>query len=203
MINTSEKKERRDKALVIVERWWMQIALSQEELKAKNLHKAPTRYRAELRRCENADAAMLTEAFRDLWLHLPEEVCQEKQYSIQAYATIAAVLSHITQSEKKRFAASLGSIDIKTDKPVVSELRLQQLQGAKDPDVFFRRLHRLVKQLKGVANPRELASDILDWFDEHFDSYATTRRADKRVAVRWALDYFGAQSRKASQSTAD
>ncbi|GAB2593434.1 type I-E CRISPR-associated protein Cse2/CasB [Nitrincola alkalisediminis] len=202
MSSTTEKKERREKALSVVERWWMQMALSQEELKAKNLHKAPTRYRAELRRCENADAAMLTEAFRDLWLHLPEEISQEKQYNIQAYATIAAVLSHITKSDTKRFAASLGSIDTKTDKPVVSELRLQQLQAAKDPDVFFRRLHRLVKQLKGVANPRELASDILDWFDEHY-GHVTTRRADKRVAVRWALDYFGAQSRKVSQSTAD
>lgn len=187
-----QQREPIRQALQQTEYWWQQMTLPAEQLKGV---KAPSRYRAELRRCSSADAAMLTEGFRALWLSLPESVRQHKTYSIEAWATVAAVLAHITEARSGSFGSSLGQWDSKTDKAVVSELRLQQLQGSRSSQDFFRRLHRLVKQLGGKANPKMLTQDILDWFDEHYSPQP--RQADKRVAVRWALDYFSQQPRKA------
>jgi CRISPR system Cascade subunit CasB len=188
----NEPRENMRQALLQTEYWWKQMHMSADELKGI---KAPTRFRAELRRCTSADAAMLTEGFRALWLALPEAVRQQRTYSIEAWATISAILSHITEVQNCSFGASMGQWDSKSDKSVVSELRLQQLQGARTTQDFFRRLHRLVKQLGGKANPKIVAQDILDWFDEHYSPQP--RRADKRVAVRWALDYFSQQPKKA------
>lgn len=186
---SGQQQEQLDKAKWQAWLWWQQMMLPQSELQ---IPKAPPRYRAELRRCGSADAAMLTEGFRMLWLALPEEVRVQRAYSIEAWATVAAILSHVNQAQDSTFGASLGQIDSKTDKALVSELRFQQLQGAKTPQDFFRRLHRLVRQLGGKANPKALITDILDWFDEHHSQQP--RRADKRIAVRWALDYYSAQS---------
>ncbi|RVU35684.1 type I-E CRISPR-associated protein Cse2/CasB [Rheinheimera riviphila] len=186
---SGQQKELVNKAKWQAEQWWQQMMLPQAEL---NVPKAPARYRAELRRCGSADAAMLTEGFRVLWLALPAEIREQHSYSIEAWATVAAILSHVSQAQEKTFGASLGQLDAKTDKAVVSELRLQQLQGAKTSQDFFRRLHRLVRQLGGKANPEALIADILDWFGEHYTQQP--RRADKRVAVRWALDYYSVQA---------
>lgn len=187
-----QQRELTYQALQQAEYWWQQMVLPAEQLKGI---KAPSRYRAQLRRCNSADAAMLTEGFRVLWLALPESVRQHRAYSIEAWATIAVVLAHITEAQSCSFGSSLGQWDSKTDKAVVSELRLQQLQGSRSSQDFFRRLHRLVKQLGGKANPKMLTQDILDWFDEHYSQQP--RQADKRVAVRWALDYFSQQTKKA------
>lgn len=178
-------KELREKALYQTERWWQQMHL---DSLPEGMLKAPSRYRAELRRCATADAAMLTEGFRALWLALPEEVQNDRRYSIEAWATIAAMLSHVVEKKSASFGACLGELDARTGKPIVSELRLQQLQGARNSQEFFSRLHRLIKQLKGKADPIQLTQDILDWFDEHYA--LQPRRADKRVAVRWALNYY-------------
>lgn len=188
----NQQRELTSKALQHAEYWWQQMTLPAAQLKGV---KAPSRYRAELRRCSSADAVMLTEGFRALWLALPESVRQQRTYSIEAWATVAAVLAHITESESCSFGSSLGYWDSKTNKAVVSELRLQQLQAAQNSQEFFRCLYRLVKQLKGKANPKMLSQDILDWFDEHHSQQPL--QADKRVAVRWALDYFNQQSNKA------
>lgn len=186
-----QQHELRRQALQQAEYWWQQMTFPAEQLKGV---KAPSRNRAELRRCSSADAAMLTEGFRALWLALPESVRQQRAYSIEAWATVAAVLAHITEAQSCSFGSSLGHWDSKTDKAVVSEFRLQQLQGARNSQDFFRRLHRLIKQLGGKANPKMLAQDILDWFDEHYSPQP--RQADKRVAVRWAMDYFSQQLKK-------
>ena len=189
---SEQQREQTRQALQQAEYWWQQMHLPASGVKGI---KAPSRYRAELRRCNTADAAMLTEGFRALWLALPESVRLQRPYSIEAWATVAAVLAHVTDAQSCSFGASLGQWDSKTDKAVVSELRLQQLQGARSSQDFYRRLHRLVKQLGGKANPKVLTQDILDWFDEHYSQQP--RRADKRVAVRWALDYFSQQPKKA------
>ncbi|WP_341501785.1 type I-E CRISPR-associated protein Cse2/CasB [Gallaecimonas sp. GXIMD4217] len=182
-------------------RWWQAMTLPPAELEALKLKPAPTLYRAELKRAEGPEGALLTQGFRALWLKLPERARNRASWSPLAWATIAASLSHVRQlpaeSPEQSFATSLGRIDPKTDKPRVSELRFQQLQNARSPEDFFRRLRRLVKLLGGSCNPQSLAADTLSWFAEHHQ--LSPRRADKRIALRWAMDYYQAADKAASK----
>lgn len=182
---TQKRTSRRDE---VTEQWWKKLHLSPQQLQAEKLSPWPTKYKAELKRCGTPDAAMLTEGFRSLWLALPESVRERQDHTIIAWATIACVLANINDETTKSFASSLGEIDSATDKPVVSELRFQQLQNAKSVDEFLTRLLRIIKQIKGVAEPVGLSTDILAWFDEHHSRQP--RKADKRIAVKWAMDYY-------------
>ncbi|MHA6964740.1 type I-E CRISPR-associated protein Cse2/CasB [Zobellella denitrificans] len=176
---------------VALMRWWQAMMLSEQELAALNIRPAPTVYRAELKRAETPEAVLMTQGFRALWLGLPESVRERKPWSMLAWATLAGVLSHVRQQDgSQSFAASLGKIDPDTDKPKVSELRFQQLQGARTAEEFYRRLHRLIKQVSGHTRVVSLAKGILDWFDEHYGQ--ATLRPDKKIAVRWAMDYYQA-----------
>lgn len=183
----------------VVMRWWQAMTLSEQELTALKIRPAPTVFRAELKRAETPEAVLMTQGFRALWLSLPEPARQRRSWSMLAWATLAGVLSHVRlQDDSRSFAASLGKIDTNTDKPRVSELRFQQLQGARTPEEFYRRLNRLVKQVKGQTRVASLAKGILDWFDEHY-GYAPLR-ADKKIAVRWAMDYYQATEKSPAKT---
>ncbi len=173
--------------------WWQTMVLPPNELEAMGRKPAPTVYRAELKRAESPEAVLLTQGFRALWLSLPGSVRDKKSpWMPLAWATIAASLSHVRhwpdENPNQSFANSLGRIDPNTDKPRVSELRFQQLQSASSPEDFFRRLRRLLKLMGGRSNPLSLASDTLSWFAEHHQ--LSPRKADKRIALRWAMDYY-------------
>ncbi|WP_417607593.1 type I-E CRISPR-associated protein Cse2/CasB [Oceanimonas baumannii] len=172
-------------------RWWQAMMLTEQELNTLNIRPAPTVYRAELKRAGTPEAALMTQGFRALWLALPDSARERKPWSMLAWAALAGVLSHVKQQDDSRsFAASLGKINPDIDKPKVSELRFQQLQGARTPEDFYRRLHRLIKQVNGKTHVASLARGILDWFDEHHGQQAL--RPDKKIAVRWAMDYYQA-----------
>ncbi|KEA64683.1 CRISPR-associated protein, Cse2 family [Marinobacterium lacunae] len=177
-------------------RWWKSMMLSPDELKADDIRPAPTVYRAELKRAGSPDAVLLTSGFRALWLSLPDEVREEKArpWTPLAWATVAGVLSLINTDMEGRFAMAVGQVDAETDKAKVSELRFAQLQGAKTPEDFYRRLCRIVRQLQGKVPVRSLAGDILTWYDEH--NRTLPRRADKRLSVIWAMDYYRAAEAK-------
>ena len=177
-------------------RWWKSMSLSPDELKAENIRPAPTVFRAELKRAASPDSVLLTSGFRALWLSLPDEVREDKarSWTPLALATMAGVLSLVREDKKGRFAAALGQIDADTDKSKVSELRFAQLQGAKTPEDFYRRLCRIVRQLKGSVPVLPLARDILTWYDEHHKKLPL--RADKRLSVTWAMDYYRAAEAK-------
>ncbi|GAB3029560.1 type I-E CRISPR-associated protein Cse2/CasB [Bowmanella dokdonensis] len=173
--------------------WWEALSLSPEELKRKKRQAAPSRWRAELRRCNSPDALLLTEGFRALWQALPEPVrSNASDHHVLAWACIVGALAYVESQSDTSFATSLGQIKDNSDKSVVSELRFQALQQAKDPDELYRRVRRLVKQIKGKVSVLSLADDILCWFDEHH--YPRPTSASNKLAVRWAMDYYKASS---------
>jgi CRISPR system Cascade subunit CasB len=100
---------------------------------------------------------------------------------------------HVRKDTKQKFAFQAGR---KTDgdKSVVSELRFSQLQNSKTPDEFLRRMRRILKQINGEVSVEELGNDIEQWFFEH--NQFRPRKAEKRISVRWAMDYYRAATLK-------
>lgn len=178
-------------------RWWQSMNLSPAELKEKGLAPAPTVFKARLKRCESAEAVMLTEGFRALWLSLPEEVTESgNDKVIETWATIAAVLVYVKHDSTLNLASVAGRKG-DNDKSVVSELRFSQLQNAKTPQDFLRRVRRTLQQVKGEVSVTALASDIHQWFMEH--NKLRPRKAGKSIGIRWAMDYYRAASNKNKQ----
>ncbi len=176
-------------------RWWETMFLPADQLKEKGLVPAPSAHKAQLRRCESADAAMLSEGFRVLWMSLDDAVKDNAmEQKLVSWATIAAVLVHVKRNRSISLAAAAGSKG-DGDKPIVSELRFSKLQNAKTPEDFLRRIRRIVQQLKGELDVKTLADNIHQWFDEFYQF--RPRKADKRIAVKWAMDYYRAASSKA------
>ncbi|WP_417552799.1 type I-E CRISPR-associated protein Cse2/CasB [Marinomonas fungiae] len=183
-------------------RWWQSMFLDSSALKEKGIMPAPTSYKAQLKRCDSADAAMLQEGFRALWLPLLDKGVKDSSQSLEAWATVAAVLVHIKQDNETKLATQAGKkVDKQgkaTDKSIVSELRFAKLQNAPTPDEFLKRLRRIVQQVDGKVSPTKVAADILQWFDEHYAWQP--RKADKRISVRWAMDYYQSASQKVSNA---
>jgi len=176
-------------------RWWRSMMLSAVKLKEMHIQPASTSHKAQLRRCESADTAMLTEGFRELWLNLSDEITQSNNSTdIECWATIAVALVYVKSESKNKLAVAAGKKG-NGDKSVVSELRFSQLQNAKTSEEFLRRLRRIIQQVKGDVSALNLAEDIHQWFAEH--GQLRPRKADKRVSVKWAMDYYQAASSKA------
>jgi len=186
-------------AQITLMRWWESMNLPPEQLKKKGVDPAPSQHKAQLKRCETADQAMLTEGFRALWQALDDEVKKlasandQQSAAIEMWAAIALLLAHVKKNAEKNLASSAGAKD-KSDKSVVSELRFAQLQGAKTPEDFVRRLRRIIQQLGGEVNVQSLAQNIEQWFTEQ--GQFRPRKADKRISVQWAMDYYSAASSK-------
>ena len=202
-----------DQEFKVISRWWQSMFLDAAVLKEKNIYPAaPTAHKAELKRCDSADDAMLSEGFRALWMALLngglEEILQpmskERQtQKLEAWATVGAALVHIKQDNGEKLAIQAGKKLNKqgepTDKSIVSELRFAKLQNTPTPDDFLKRLRRIIQQLDGKVSPTKVAADILQWFEEHYDRQP--RKADKRITVQWAMDYYRSANQKTSKST--
>jgi CRISPR system Cascade subunit CasB len=190
-----------DHAKKAVLRWWQSMMVTPAQLKDKGVTPAPSAYKAQIRRCGSADAAMLTEGFRALWANLSDEATKvEKSHKVQSqaiecWATIAAVLVYVKSDSKSKLAVAAGKKG-DSDKSVVSELRFSQLQNAKTPEDFLRRLRRIVQQIKGEVAVVNLAENIHQWFSEYYQF--VPRKADKRITVQWAMDYYRAASAKSA-----
>lgn len=175
--------------------WWRSISLPIDQLKAKGLYPAPSAHKATIKRCDSLDGIMLTEGFRSLWLSLPENVINsDKKSVIECWALIAGVLATVKDGKSENIAKSSGAKKEGSDKSIVSELRFSQLQSAKTAEDFYRRLRRILQQLDGKVSPESLIRDIDTWFREQEDFYP--RKADNRLAVHWAMDYYRAAAQK-------
>ena len=175
-------------------RWWQSMMLSESRLKELHVRAAPTSYKAQLRRCDSIDGAMLSDGFRDLWLRLSDEITDSQSAdTIECWATIAAALVHIKKEGNLSLAIAAGKKG-DGDKSVVSELRFAQLQNAKSPEDFLRRIRRIIQQVKDDVSPLSVADNIHQWFAEH--RQFRPRKADKRISVKWAMDYYRAASGK-------
>ncbi|MDP0562630.1 MAG: type I-E CRISPR-associated protein Cse2/CasB [Candidatus Endonucleobacter sp. (ex Gigantidas childressi)] len=149
--------------------------------------------RAELRRAESPEDILLTPAFSHFLQQMPEDWDDSKKIQIQDAAMVAAVLARVKTAEsnkKTTFATALAKPKEKRGKAAMSELRFQQLQKSRTPDDFFRRVCRAVALLNGKANIACLADDVLHWLQEH--RYGPASKAQDRLAVRWASDYYAA-----------
>lgn len=174
----------------IAHRWWQAMCLPEKELKSKGIMPAPTAQKARLKRCDSVGAAMLSDGFRSLWLSLPEELTTKpKPENIECWAAIAAALAFVKTDTGDNLAKAAGRKG-EGGKSIVSELRFAQLQNAKTPDDFLRRLRRILQQLDGATSVRQLILDIHQWFKER--NYLRPQSPTNRIAVRWAMDYYQA-----------
>ncbi len=163
--------------------------------------------RARLRRAESPEDILLTDAFFHFLSQMNDASPQWSQHKpMLTSATLAGVLSHVKNDKqtasqiynhKKEadapqktasFAEQLATPADGKSKAPVSELRFQQLQKSPTTDDFYRRVIRAIRLLDGNVNILSLANDIIHWHREF--NRPLGRYPAKRLAVRWATDYF-------------
>lgn len=159
--------------------------------------------RARLRRAERPEDVLLTSAFFSFQQRMPD--LWQKQKPLFTSAAVAGLLSHVKTNQQQasrvfkskdtghtRFASFAEQLAAGDGKPVMSELRFQQLQKSRTTDDFYRHVIRAIRLLDGRVNIISLAGDIVHWhleFDNQLDL-----KPGHRLAVRWASDYFAARS---------
>ena len=143
--------------------------------------------RARLRRAERPDDVLLTEPFFRFLQQMPEE--WTKPDELISSAIVAAALSNVKRRrDGETFATQLALPKQGGKKARMSELRFQQLQKSRDPEEFFRRLLRAIRLAESEVNILSLAESILHWMNEY--RYGADRTPQKRLAVRWATEYY-------------
>lgn len=158
--------------------------------------------RAHLRRCGSPEEVMLQQGFQQLAQKLDVVPLAERedenpqpwlrrQYQWQyAIATVAGLASHVEQSIREYpFSYQLGLP--KGGKPIMSELRFQQLQKCRDWGELYVRLLRAVKLLDKKVNLLSLADDIFCW---PLEQKSLSQEPSSRLHVRWATQYFNAST---------
>lgn len=201
LLTEAEKKGlvalKRDEAAAL-RRWWQRLTLTPQELKALTPQPSlPRGVRAVLRRCDSADAAMLTQGFRELWAILPEATKKAEYHEeqLQVWSCIALISAELRKEEKGvSLAKRLGQQKDSTGKPLMSELRFQQLLSCRTPEEFIQRLRRAL----ALANKQDisvvlLASVIALWWREHRGRLSA--KPTQRLGFVLANDYFAATSR--------
>jgi CRISPR system Cascade subunit CasB len=158
--------------------------------------------RARLRRAERAEDVLLTSAFFSFQQMMPDTWKQNNP--IFSSAAVAGLLSHVKidkqvksrcyqQKNKTKRMASFAeqlATPVEGKKPPMSELRFQQMQKSRSTNDFYRRIIRAIHLLNGNVNIVSIANDIILWHREF--NTQLSRNPAKRLAVRWATDYFTA-----------
>ena len=145
--------------------------------------------RAVLRRAATADDILLTPAFAKFLEFMPES--WKKPQRLFDSAMIAGLLARVKSKEdnpKITFARALAMPRPGGSKAAMSELRFLQLLKSRDPDEFFRRASRAIALVDGSVHILSLADGVLHWLMEH--RRVIDREPSKRLAVRWATDYY-------------
>jgi len=180
----------------VVRRWWQRLTQPREASRQSGggAPPWPRSVRAVLKRCDTPEAALLTEGFRHLWFML-EAQKEQPRYprSIYRWACVALALA---QLDNEQVGVSLGKrfgVEKKnTGRPLMSELRFQQLLSCESPEELVRRLRRGLDLVgrEGVSSVY-LAADILQWSLEYEqDQRLAGARPTERVRFQWANDYF-------------
>ncbi len=143
--------------------------------------------RARLRRAGRAEDVLLTQPFFQFLTRMPASWAAPNK--LISSAMVAALLAHVKNHvEANSFAAQLAAPKKGGNKSAVSELRFQQLQKIHDPETFFRRLLRALALVENRVNIFSLTDSALHWMTEY--QYGVDREPMKRLAVRWANDYY-------------
>ena len=162
---------------VYLEKWWKWLDQNRGD-------------RAQLRRANSPDDILLSPPFFHFLQQMPDKWSNGNDIPLSDAAMVAAVLAHVRSISDTPFAKALATHREGGSTPIMSELRFQQLQKSQYPDEFFRRLCRAIAMLKGKASITDLAESVLLWLREHRTSPA--RKPERRLAVRWATDYYSA-----------
>jgi CRISPR system Cascade subunit CasB len=114
---------------------------------------------------------------------------------IGAALDLARVLAHVKEHDGKqrlmqqagwrRFAGDRRESDAGDDRPTLSGVRFRRLLTTEGGERLVAAFTRLVRQLDGIVNVGELASDFLDW---------THPTRGDRIRRKWAFDYFAASN---------
>ena len=140
--------------------------------------------RAELRRCNELIAVVLTPAYQRLFYALAAIDVPKPRNHEERLATVAAVLAGV-----KPDSAKPGSpfAQLLADSARLSELRFRRLLRIREHGELYPALVRLVRLLEGSADPLTLARGIYGWNDA--------------MRKRWAYDYYGAVFRQGGSVT--
>ena len=115
--------------------------------------------RAQLRRCENPEQVLPQVAFHQLCRRLP----YREREDVLALATVAGLLAHIKESSNQPLMAQLGQSREGGDKPVLSELRFQQLISSENSDELYDRMRRVIQLVGNKANIISVADIVFHW----------------------------------------
>jgi len=127
--------------------------------------------RAEIRRCHSTSDVMFVSAY-----HLLLEKTnanREDPVELQSLATVARVLSWISEEVNRPFAEQLATND-----PQFQSVRFRRLLETTEWDELGVQLVRALQFTKRKGNPADLAKSIMKW---NHGSY---------VKEHWALDYY-------------
>lgn len=176
--STASRKERQGYAVLwretdhkILTEWWQSLQEDRGE-------------RARLRRCASPEDVLLQPAFHRLYQRFP-------YFDVQALAAVAGLVAHVKKLNNFSFPGQLGRAKEGSDKPVLSELRFQQLLSSGDLDEFYEGLRRAIMLLDREGNILSIADAILHWSKEQQDKNQYTERPDRRFQFSWAKAYFG------------
>jgi CRISPR system Cascade subunit CasB len=125
--------------------------------------------RAELRRCDSAEAVIYHPAFVRLSQKLQPLLGAQDNWQYPL-AAVVGLLSHVRQPSNQSLARAMAG-----NPPVVSELRFRRLLQRDRSDLYGAMI-RVLRMLDDAANLADLMTSVFFWGD--------------RVRRRWAQDYF-------------
>ncbi|MDA3922940.1 MAG: type I-E CRISPR-associated protein Cse2/CasB [Salinisphaera sp.] len=181
----------------IVRQWWQRLTQTREALRDANKGGPPPwprSVRAVLKRCETPESALLTEGFRHLWFMLESRNdAPSRPRDVYRWACVALMLAHVDHERPDvSLGRRLGAEKKNTGRPLMSELRFQQLMSCETPDELVRRLRRGLDLVdREGLSVTSLAAGILQWNMEYDnDDRLMGARPTERVRFQWANDYF-------------
>jgi len=143
--------------------------------------------RAQLRRCGIPAEVFCQRGFHRLCNKLPWWAKWDED--VMALASVAGVLSHVRTESLLSFPAQLGREKDNSRKPVMSELRFQQLLACQNWDEFYVCLRRAVHLAGLTVNIISLADGIFHWARDRRD--VLSENPSKRFRFSWADSYYG------------
>lgn len=171
-------------------------------------------HRAKLRRADSADDIMMMDAFYTFLYSkhnsaLPLSASWKDTHNFYVAALVCGLLARVKkdslstikkeamteeqdafkkESKQASFAERLAMPNSGGNSPIMSELRFQRLQKSESVDVFYLNMCRAIDLLKGDVPIHSMIDDVLLWYQEF--EYGLDKEPRKRLAIRWASDYF-------------
>ncbi len=143
--------------------------------------------RAQLRRCETPSDVLVQRGFHRISRSFPWWNKQDDD--VLALATVAGVLSHVKSEYPHFFPAQLGQEKDNNGKPLMSELRFQQLLASQNWEEFYSNFRRAVQLAGYAANILSIADGIFLWARDKKNLLKENPR--KRFSFLWADAYYG------------